>query len=231
MPPNLSPVRHRAESILVHGSDELAIAAVAVALALRATESFAWADCADPGVPSAGDSARSWVEARSGRPAVDPVEESLLRPSNSDRQVLRQLVAPAQGLDEARLLNHLALPELFQRLAARAISSDGHGVVLLANVDALSATLRAETLEAARLHQTLHDEGLTMIVTSRAPPSEAMVRTFDRIFRVDVPSNRSWEAGSLTEVKSAAHERDGPPVPLLTALGRLGLDPDRSVPR
>jgi hypothetical protein len=213
-----------AESILVHGDDDLAISAVAIGLARRTTESFAWVDFEDPR-ESARSPARSWVEDRSGRPVVDLVEASLLRPPDRDRLALRRLIAPERTKENARLQSHLAMPELFQRLAARAISPDGRGVVLLANVDRLPPALRSNTIETAWLHRTLHDEGLTVIGTARAPPSEAMRRAFDRVFRVEVADQSSWEEGELTEEKRDGREGSGPPIRLRTAWGHLGLDP------
>ena len=214
----------REESILVHGPDGFAVSALAVALARRTRRSFAWADCADPRTNGAS-ALRSWVEDRSGRPTLEVVDASVLRPANLDRLMLRRLVAAEGVADETRLLNYLALPGLFQRLAARALSSDGRGVMYLANVDALAPELLTNTLETERLHQTLHEEGLTVIVSSRAAPSEALSRPFDRVLHVDVPGGVPWGAGWLTEEKGDGHGGDEQRVPLRTAWDRLGLDP------
>ena len=213
----------RGESIYIHGSDRLATSAVAVGLALRSAPSFAWADCADPSLSVALRS-RAWVERRAGRPVVERVDPALLRPANLERVILRHTVVPAGPSDEGRLLDHLAMPELFQRLAARAISGDGRGVILVANVDTLSDALRANTVEMGRLHRTLHDEGLTVIVTSRGGPSDAVEQEFDRIYRVEVPPNAPWFAGTLTEEKSVDPADGSASAALTAAWVRLGLD-------
>jgi len=214
------------ESILVHGEGDLAVSAVAVALARRIAQTFAWVDFEDPRV-SARSSARAWVEDRSGRPVVERVEEALLRPPDRDRLALRRLVTPEPSEANVRLQTHLALPELFQRLAARAITPEGRGAVLLANIDCLPPALRTNTIETPWLHRTLHDEGLTLIGTSRSPPPGATSRAFDRVFRVETTEDDgSWADGSLIEEDRGGGERPGPRIGLRTAWERLGLDPE-----
>jgi hypothetical protein len=212
------------QSILVHGDDDLAVSTVAVGLALRTSETFAWVDFDDP-KGSERAPARSWVEGRSGRPVVDLVDPSLLRPPERDHLAHSGLIAPESTTEAARLQSHLEMPELFQRLAARAICPDGHGVVLLVHVDRLAPALRAGTIEATWLHRTLHDEGLTVIGTSRAPPSEPMRQVFDRVLRVEVAVGRSLEDGSLTEEKCDGRAASGAPMALRTAWEYLDLDP------
>jgi hypothetical protein len=208
----------------VHGDEDVAVSAVAVGLALRTAESFAWVDFDDP-KGSERAPARSWVEGRSGRPVVDLVEPSLLRLPERDPLAHGRLLAPESTAETARLQNHLEMPELFQRLAARAICPDGHGVVLLVNVDRLAPALRTDTIETTWLHRTLHDEGLTVIGTSRAPPSEPMRQVFDRVLRVEVAVGRSLEDGSLTEEKCDGRAASGAPMALRTAWEYLDLDP------
>jgi len=214
----------RDESIYIHGSDRLATSALAVGLALRSAPSFAWADCADPAL-SVALLSRAWVERRAGRPVVERVDPPLLRPANLERVILRHTIVPVGPSDEGRLLDHLAMPELFQRLAARAISGDGHGVIFIANVDALSPALRANTVEMGRLHRTLHAEGLTVIVTSRGGPSTAVEQEFDRIYRVEVPANAPWVSGTVTEEKSTGPVDGSGSVAVTKTWERLGLDP------
>jgi len=212
------------ESILVHGEDDIAVSAVAVGFARRAAGSFAWVDFE---IPKDGtmSSARLWIEDRSGQPMVETVEPSLLRPSNRDRLALRRLVTPESNLENTRLQNHLALPELFQRLAARALTPAGHGVVLLANVDCLPRDLRVNTVETRWIHETLHEEGLSVIATSRAPPSEGLSRAVDRVLRVEVPEGGALADGLITEEKLGAGPGASRPLGLRTVWDQMGLDP------
>lgn len=223
--PSSGATRRVEESIVVHGTDRVALSAVAVALARRRAGSFAWADCAGS-APGRGLPTRRWLERHVGQPAVEVVDPSLLKPRDLEGVLLRHLVPSKQRQDESRLLDHLAMPELFQRLAARAIVPNGHGVVVLVNVDAISPTLRANTVETSRLHQTLHEEGLSVILTWTGVPSAAMRQVADRLLRIDVPVGRPWTEGWLAEEKEGGVENDGARLPLETAWVRLGLDLD-----
>jgi len=207
------------ESILVHGPDRRASATVSMALVLRKGEAVAWADCEDPR-STPPETWRTWVESRWGGPVVEMVEPALLRPANLDRLLLRRLVASADGASETRLLNFLALPELFQRLAARALSTEGRGTVYLANADALAPPTLANTLGTLRLHQTLHEVGLSVVVSSGSPPPMALSGAFARVFHVEAPAGGAWREGWVTEESG-----DGQRRPLRSAWARLGLEP------
>ena len=225
MPRNPQPPRgQRPESVLVHGVEPLATSALAVGLASRGRGPVAWADCARAR-SAAYAPARTWIELRVGPPAIEQVDDPLLRPVNFERILLRHVVAPTEGPDDGRLLNHLALPELFQRLASRAISVAGVGAILLANIDALPEALCANTVGTARLHQTLHEEGLSVLMTSRSSPSTSLGDAFDRIFRVDGPEGARWDTAWLTEEKGTTGPGARPPVQLRAAWARLGLEP------
>lgn len=213
-----------AESILVHGSHRIATSAVALALALRSGRSVAWADC------SAGESngeakARAWVSERAGPPVVDRVESDLLRPTVVERASVERLVLAASGEELARLLDHLALPELFQRLSARAGGYGRAGAVLLTNVDGLRPELRASSIETVRLHETLHAQGLSVVATSRAVPTNTLDRPFDRIFRVELAEESRWTEATIAEERGGVPAGGARPVPLSEAWRTLGLDP------
>lgn len=214
--------RGREASILVHGSHALGTTGVALALARRTSEAFAWVDC-DGGRRDEG-SFRSWLRAVAGRPVVEDVDAPLLTPAPADRLPLHQVVRSTNGPEDGRLLNLLTMPELFQRMASRAIREDGHGVVLLLNIDRLSRSALAATVESRRLHATLHNEGLTVIATHLGAPPEPLRGVFDRIFRVDASERGSWARGTLTEEKGGGPGDSAAPIPLRSVWGRLGLD-------
>lgn len=230
MGPAPSTFTGTAESILVYGGDDLATAVVAVALARRHVAEFAWADCAPLPHPPAVRP-RSWVERFAGPPLLHSVDETVLRPTNHHRLALHRLVTPTHGSEDLRLLNYLAMPELFQRLAAQAIRPEGRGVVLLDHIDDLPTTTVANTLGTSRLHQTLHEEGVTMVVVSRTAPPEATARVFDRCFCVEVPAGAPWDDGWLTERTETAHRGEAVRSPLLAMWDRLGLEHDLLVAR
>jgi hypothetical protein len=217
------------ESTLVHGTDESAVSAVAVGLALRRNRSFAWADCAPP--VHGGDRATHQLFRRgSGQPVFDRVDESALRPPSWTWRTLEQLYVPDRREEEERLARYLRMPELFQRLIAYGTTPDGGAVILLANVDAIPPAARAHALEPRGLHEVIHHEGVTFVATSRERPSPGMVEVFDRVLRVDVPDHGQWSDGCLTVEKGEVPNLRVDPCPLWEAWDLLGLDPGLLVP-
>jgi len=211
-------------SILVHGSRELPVAWTAVGLARKAGPTFAWADCAGGRSHEVAE-ARSWIEARFGPPALDPVEAAWLRPADRDRLNLKRVVAAGGETDQRRLLNHLALPELFQRLTARAIEPDGRGVIVLLHVDALADAVRANTLDTAWLHETLHEEGITLVATARDRAADPLVNAFDQVLRYERASRPTEPDGTLTQEKPLGAGMEPSATGLRAVWQRLGLDP------
>jgi len=224
-----APARERDESLLVYGPDVRLDAAFALALARRRYMAIAWADCARPGRRAIAE-ALAWVERRLGPPVVGLVDPPLLRPANFDRAVVLHVLAPARAGEERRLLNHLAMPEVFQRLAARAISPDAHGAVLLLHVDNLPEALRPGVLDTARLHETLHEEGLSFLATSQTAPTEATAQAFDTVVRLEPGDSASWASAVLVAQRGNGFGTGKGPAPLPGVWEHLGLDPSLYTP-
>ncbi|HYA57693.1 MAG TPA: hypothetical protein VEH57_04415 [Thermoplasmata archaeon] len=223
-PPNLPPPAFP-ESVLVHGTDEASVNAVAVGMALRFHGSFAWADCAPP-VDGQMSVARRICAKGSRLPDLGPVAAEVLKPPKWSSTSLRRLVAPESTEGEERLTGFLALPELFQELVARSSAMDGRSAILLANVDALAPALRERVVEPRDYHDELHREGVSFFASSRRRPTQGLVRAFDRVLSVYVPpASDRWE-GLVSVEKGLTSGADARPCRLRDVWALLGLDPD-----
>ncbi len=222
VPPSLPAGR---ESILVHGRDRFVTLAVALALAHRAGSRVAWVDFAPP-LNEAHAAARAWAEARAGPPVLERVDSEQLRPGEVGRAAVERLVLDLSAAELARVVEHLQLPPLFQRLTAEAAVGGRPGAVLLANVDVLRPELRARSIEEVRVHETLHREGLSLVATSGAGPTNTLDRPFDRVYRVEPVADPSGLGLGLTEERGGQEPADGRLVPLRRAWSQLGLDPE-----
>jgi hypothetical protein len=212
------------ESILVYGADPIGVVALATGLALRSHGAFAWADCAAPAL--AEDNPTHWILSRGDlRPGADRVDEAALGPAAWSWTGLRDLVALDGGAEESRLTGFLELPELLQRLAARAPEGGGRAAILLANVDRLPAGSATGSLERAAVHRRLHEGGVTLVVTALVPPGADLRAAFDRVVRLEVPEGTSWAHGLVALEKWPGAEPLPAPVGLRDLWGRWELDP------
>jgi hypothetical protein len=210
------------ESTLVYGADETGVSALAAGLALRGHGAFCWVDCArsapDDDLPA------HWILARGApQPEVRLVEERLLRPPTVSDATVRQVVLSDGPRQERRLATYLALPELFQRMAARSWADDGWVAAVLANVDHLPPETSSRLLERRPFHELLHRAGIALFSTATAAPPRALSTAFDRVFRVEVPSGESWAQGTVLQEGSSTP--DGGPLPVRQAWAQWRLDP------
>jgi hypothetical protein len=213
----------RSESILVHGPDRIGVTAFTAGLAIRSLGGFAWADCG--GSAPREDDPIHWILSRgSPLPALARVDPSVLLPPPHSAPGLQALVALDGEPEERRLAQFLDLPELFQRLGARAPEFQGRVALLLANVDRLLATPSGRALEQRELHDRLHSAGMTLFATSTPAPSPRLREVFDRVFRIDVPAGSTWSHGLLSLEQAPTGEPTPDRIPLREGWSRLGLD-------
>ncbi len=206
--------------MLVHGTEEAPVATLATGLALASHEAFAWADCARSGASPSAASHRIFARGAE-RPGVERVDERMLRASAWNASALDGVLLASS--EPERLLRFLQLPELFQKLAARATGADGRSAVLLANVNALGPVERL--LSQDRLHRSLHRAGVSLFATAVEEEPVARASSFDRSFRVEVPAGEPWTRGTLTVEKGPPPSTSLAALNLREAWSLLKLDP------
>jgi hypothetical protein len=199
------PASYRGISVLIHGSGETAMAVLAAALARQEVGSFGWADCtAAAEVPESG---ARWVLEEGSEASYAPrvVPDDLLPAHVDDGGIGAWLVRDPAGTETAaRLAAYLRLPSVIQRMVARTVSSNARAVLVLTNVDALPGISVDRSLGPIETHETLHREGVTLLVTFRGNPTNILRAPFDRVYRVDGRADLPWQEARV------AIERGGP---------------------
>jgi hypothetical protein len=190
---------YRGVSILLHGSGETPMAVFASALAREQVGTFGWADfTATPDAPDPG--ARRVLEESSelGRDPHVRVED-LLPPGETASTMSTWLVRdPLAAEAAARLAAYLRLPSLLQRMVSRVMAANAQAVLVFTNVDALSSSVVERALGSVEVHETLHREGVTLIVTFRGTPSDLLQAPFDQVYRVDGQPDQVWQDARVT---------------------------------
>jgi len=199
---------------------------LALGFARRVDRAFGWADFSSP--TSALDAAvrRMFVERTEGRRVEHATVRELSTPSERPHELESFLIPDIGSRDlEGRLKAFLALPGLFQTLLGRTLSSKGEGVLLLTNVDAVSSAAAGKTLELPALHDTLHREGVTLLVTYRGTPPGSMTHAFDEVFRVE-HLGKNWPDALLAATQGSLLPGLLAPRPLRECWPALGLSPE-----
>jgi hypothetical protein len=215
---------YRGISILLFGAGETPMAVFAAALARQEVGSFGWADCsAAPEVPEPG--ARRVLEqnAETGRES-GVRSEDLLPPHDGGPPLSEWLVSDSLATDtRMRLAAYLRLPSLLQRMVSRVTTINARAVLLLTNVDALPGPAVERALGSDEVHETLHRESVTVVVTFRGEPSDRLSAPFDRVYRVEGRPDQVWQDARVTLVRG----EPGDGFPAGESLGRrlpgLGL--------
>lgn len=213
-------------STLIYGQGEAAMTLLAAGLARRTGPGFGWANCS--GSTSGWEpSVRAALEAGSAGRRVEVVVPEEFA-SNEVRARSLDAVVDSHGLTQEgreRLVDFLRLPDLFQRLVASRPTGTLLSALVLTNVDVLPRPLVRDTLEDPRLHHELRTEGVSLVVTFRGSPPPSLEAVFDRLFRVDPPSDGSWLESFVRPERGEPSE--DPPLagPLRVCWQRLGLDP------
>ncbi|MCI4364489.1 MAG: hypothetical protein L3K10_00265 [Thermoplasmata archaeon] len=211
-------------SILISGVGERSISILVAALARRDPYPFGWADCSRAGQVWDAVAQRLLAEG-SDRSREVPMDLDELRPPPSPEEALSRLVAPdpAPTPLESRLAAFLRLPVLFQRLASRTATPSGRSAIVLTNVDSLPANLMEAALGPLEIHETLHAEGVTLLVTFRGTPPSRLEGVFDQGYRVEAPVGSDWQEARVARARG--NPADGlPPSGLLREwLPSLGL--------
>jgi hypothetical protein len=218
-PPSRSSDDAAGTSILVLGGGEDPVMILAAALAARPSAPFAWANCSGS-TKGLGDEALRRLSAGASQlrePRIDPQELSA-PPRFAAR--LSDLVDPESIPSRERIAldDYLRLPRLLQRWIAAWRPEDGPARFLLTNADVLPSAVAQGILARPALHQTLHRERVTLVVTFRGFPSEEVRSGFDRVYRIEGAPGAGWSEALVTEERSPAS--DGP-VPLGRLLRRL----------
>jgi hypothetical protein len=199
---------------------------LALGFARRVDRAFAWAEFSTPGPALDGAVRQMFLERTEGR----RIEHATLSELSGSGEGLRELERiltpePASRDMEGRLKAFLTLPELFQRLLGRTVSPKGEGVILLTNVDAVTPAAARRTLELAGLHDTLHREGVTLLVTYRGTPPGTLANAFDEVFRVE-HFGKSWPDALLAATQGDLLPGLLAPRPLRECWAALGLCPE-----
>jgi hypothetical protein len=198
---------------------------LALGFARRVDRTFAWANFSTSTSGLDGAVRRLFVERTEGRREEHATLSELSMPLKGPHE-LETFFLPDPGSRDLmdRLKAFLALPELFQTLLGHTVSSKGEGVILLTNVDAVFSAAARRTLELPELHDTLHREGVTLLVTYRGTPPGSLAHAFDEVFRVEHLGN-SWPDALLAATKSDLLPGLLAPRPLRECWPALGLCP------
>jgi hypothetical protein len=199
---------------------------LALGFARRVDHAFAWADFSRPSSGLDGAVRRMFVEGTEGRRVEPATLSEPSRPVERPHEVETILAPEPDSRDmESRLRAFLSLPELFQTLLGRTVSPKGEGVLLLTNVDSVTPAAARRTLELADVHDTLHREGVTLIVTYRGTPPESLTSAFDEVFRVE-HLGKSWPDALLAATQGELLPGLLAPRPLRECWSALGLCPE-----
>jgi hypothetical protein len=223
--PSSAPPEPR--SILIFGSGESAMSVLAAGLAELVRPEFAWANCA--GSPSQWeDSVARMMERRSRGRRAEATQPSDLQMHEAPSEAIARVVVPESlpGEQRQRLVEFVRLPPLLQRLISNAAPGGDAVSVVLTNVDGLPDPVVATTLASPELHDSLHHEGITLLVTFRGIPSLLLKEAFDQIYRVELPRAGSWMHSSVTSERGLESPDLLLPQTLAEAWTILGLNPD-----
>ncbi|MCI4372602.1 MAG: hypothetical protein L3K02_03030 [Thermoplasmata archaeon] len=215
---------YRGRSILIFGSGDAPMAVFASALAREEVGTFGWADFTGPEeTPTPG--ARQVLEASSDTPREPSVRaEDLLAPTGAVGGLSTWLVRDPLSAEAAgRLAAYLRLPSLLQRMVSRVMTINARAVLVLTNVDALAIPTVERALGSAEVHETLHREGVTLLVTFRGTPSDLLRAPFERIYRVDGHPGQVWQDAPVTLERGESGDGFPPGAPLGRRLPGLGL--------
>lgn len=192
-------VPYRGISILIYGEGETPMAVFASALAREEVGSFGWADCAS--APEHPDPGARRVLEESAESASEPTvrPEDLLPPTAGPAAIASWLVRdPLAAEAMARLAAYLRLPAVLQRIVSRVTTVNARAVVVLTNVDALPGPAVERALGLVEVHETLHREGVTLVVTFRGDPSNVLRAPFERVYRVQGHPDQVWQEARVT---------------------------------
>ncbi len=190
---------YRGVTVLLYGTGETAMAVFASAIAREEVGTFGWADfAATPEVPDPG-ARRVLEESSESGPELHVRVEDLLPPGDEAHSISTWLIRdPLSTEAVARLAAYLRLPSLLQRMVSRVMSRNARAVLVLTNVDGLPGPTAEVALASTEVHATLRREGVTMIVTFRGTPSNALRSAFDRVYRVDGRVEQPWQEARAT---------------------------------
>jgi hypothetical protein len=195
-------------------------------LARRFSPEFAWANAS--GSISAWEApVRSLLVEGSPALHLESIDPAELEPHPVRPGAIRNLVDPegmAPGA-QAQLLEFLRLPVLLQRLVSRGSPEGGPSPVVLTNIDAFPSDFVRGTLGSPQVHEVLHRESVTLVVTFRGEPPTALSDAFDWLLRVESPMQGPW-VDSLVRAERGPLVPSGPLAsPLRKYWVDLGLDP------
>jgi hypothetical protein len=199
---------------------------LALGFARRVDRAFGWANFSASTSGLEGAVRRMLADGTEGRRVEHATLSEPSTPIEGSRELERFLIPEPGSMDlEGRLKAFLTLPELFQTLLGRTLSPKGEGILLLTNVDAVSPAAVRRTLELPTLHDTLHREGVTLVVTYRGTPPSTLPRAFDEVFQVE-HVGQSWPDALLATAQSHLLPGLVGPRPLRECWPALGLCPD-----
>ena len=226
-PPDPMPpaVPARGVSILISGSGETAMSMLALGFARKVDRAFAWANFSESTRRLNEGVRKMFVERTEGR-RVEHASVDGLSTSVEGPRVLRTFLRsdPASEDLESRLEAYLTLPEIFQSLLGRTVSANGEGAMVLTNLDAVPPEVLRKTVELPALHDILHREGVTLLVTYRGSPPSSLDRVFDEVFRVE-RLGKNWPDALLAATRSEQFPGLRAPRPLRDCWSDLGFSP------
>ncbi|MGP8072108.1 MAG: hypothetical protein ACLPZM_03140 [Thermoplasmata archaeon] len=222
---SLAPPTDGGSSTLVFGTGENPMSILAAALARRAHSPFGWAHCSasTDGMESTALHLLRENSDPEGPSEVDPRE--LRAPPPAYEAHLSQLVVPEtiSAADRSRLTDYLHLPILLQRFLSSARIQEGESVLVLTNADALPPYVADEGLGRSSVHEALHREHASLVVTYRGTPPGNLSNSFDQVYRIEAPVGSRWEQAMVTVERGTEHSGLPSPTSLRDLLPWLGL--------
>lgn len=223
--PRFEAARENSRSTLIYGSGETAMSWLAVGLARRTHRGIAWIDCIDrtspldPAWSARTGSDRGFREFRGIEPSGLLVQEV---PAERLDGMIRAESSEARD----RIGRLLGLPSVLQSLIS--LGPNGHDAppVIVRGLEALPDVVVHGTFGNPRVHETLHESGISLVATYSGAPVRSVQDAFDEVYRVDDrgseqwPDSYVWSERGLTDIDLLL------PRPLRQAWSELRLDPD-----
>jgi len=199
---------------------------LAAGLAELVRPEFAWANCSGS-TTEWERSVVSLLERGSSGRRADPVEPADFQPLETHPEAIAELVDPETlpARMRERLFEFVGLPPLLQRLVSTASTPGDRVSVVLTNVDGLPPLIVQSTFESSRVHEVLHREGITLLVTFRGNPSSRMQEPFDQVYRVEQPFDGPWVDSKVRSERGPARTELLLPKSLRESWTTLGLNP------
>lgn len=153
------------------------------------------------------------------------VEPRQLEPQTVRPEAIDDLVVTGTVPDKRLLLNLLRLPPLLQGLVTITPPLSTPVAIVLTRIDALPAGLARNTFGDPQLHETLHQNRVTLVATFQGRPALPLLHAFDQVFRVEEVHGKHWAESHVWSERYPGETELLLPQPLRETWAGLKLNP------